>query len=58
MTTNQEEVANIIQSEIRQNDREMLAAMQQMLDNSVNQLKRNATESAESQFTRDKEAKI
>ena len=57
MNTNQAELTNLIQAEIRQNNHQMLEAMQKMLDNSVSQLKRSASESAESQLQEIKKLK-
>ena len=58
MNTNQAELTNlIIQAEIRQNNHQMLEAMQKMLDNSVSQLKRSTSESAESQLQEIKKLK-
>ena len=57
MNTNQAELTNLIQAEIRQNNHQMFEAMQKMLDNSVSQLKRSASESAESQLQEIKKLK-
>ena len=57
MNTNQAELTNLIQAEIRQNNHQMLEAMQKMLDNSVSQSKRSASESAESQLQEIKKLK-
>ena len=57
MNTNQAELTNLIQAEIHQNNHQMLEAMQKMLDNSVSQLKRSASESAESQLQEIKKLK-
>ena len=57
MNTNQAELTNLMQAEIRQNNHQMLEAMQKMLDNSVSQLKRSASESAESQLQEIKKLK-
>ena len=57
MNTNQAELTNLIQAEIRQNSHQMLEAMQKVLDNSVSQLKRSASESAESQLQEIKKLK-
>ena len=50
MNTSQGHLTTLIQAEIRQNNRQMFEAMQKMSDNSVSQLKRSASESAESQL--------
>ena len=57
MNTNQAKLTNLIQAEIRQNNYQILEAMQKMLDNSVSQLKRSASESAESQLQEIKKLK-
>ena len=57
MSTNQTELTNLIQAEIRQNNHQMLEAMQKMLDSSVSQLKRSTSESAESQLQEIKKLK-
>ena len=57
MNTNQAELTNLIQAKIRQNNHQRLEAMQKMFDNSVSQLKRSASESAESQLQEIKKLK-